>query len=97
MYYSANNLSVIHSVFFYGRRLRKISLRCSCRSNKYILTIASSQKLPQLYHSPASFHSLTLKTPRVVMRSSGMTGSAVKLRVIKGSMPSRTPAARAAA
>ena len=35
----------------------------------------------------------TSNTPRVVMRSVGITGSAMKLRVINGSMPSDTPSA----
>ena len=35
----------------------------------------------------------TSNTPRVVMRSVGITGSAMKLRVMNGSMPSDTPSA----
>ena len=35
----------------------------------------------------------TSNTPRVVMRSVGIAGSAMKLRVMNGSMPSDTPSA----
>ena len=38
----------------------------------------------------------TSMTPRVVMRSVGMTGSAMKLSVMKGSMPRLTPRQNAA-
>ena len=38
----------------------------------------------------------TSNTPRVVMRRLGITGSAIKLRVMNGSMPSDTPSAKAA-
>ena len=39
----------------------------------------------------------TSMMPRVVMRSVGMTGRAMKLSVMNGSMPSLTPSLNAAA
>ena len=36
---------------------------------------------------------VTSNTPRVVIRRLGITGRAIKLRVMKGSMPSDTPSA----